>query len=222
MDTIAEVVSRLRAAFKGRNQDAFLTDRYLFSLCRKHAKLLMRRQDSQNKLMKFNPIFQSLDFVELEEVDRVQAGVRGLASGYKIKRTKLRLPPMHEGYYGPLIRSVFSLDGSKEIRPTYPSTFESFARQKNFRYITTRYYWYLDGYLYFPCLEYDAVKIEGVFLETTKDLQTGCETCVRFQDQRFNVPQSFFTEIEQAVKQELGLQVQIPSDPAPDKVNPLR
>ena len=37
--------------------DAFLTDRYIYSLVIKFAQLLMRRQDSANKLMKFLILF---------------------------------------------------------------------------------------------------------------------------------------------------------------------
>ena len=54
MTTIGEVVSRVRQAIKAEVQDAFITDRYLYSLILKNAQLFMRRQDNANKLMKFN------------------------------------------------------------------------------------------------------------------------------------------------------------------------
>ena len=54
MVTIGDVVSRVRSQVKAEIQDAFVTDRYLYSLVLKYAKLYMRRQDSANKLMKFN------------------------------------------------------------------------------------------------------------------------------------------------------------------------
>ena len=68
MASIGEVVSRVRNNVKGSKQDPFLTDRYLYSIILKYATLLMRRQDSANKLMKFNSVFQTLPFVELIEV----------------------------------------------------------------------------------------------------------------------------------------------------------
>ena len=42
MTTIGDVVSRLRGQIKGEYQDAFLTDRFLYSVLKKHAQLLMR------------------------------------------------------------------------------------------------------------------------------------------------------------------------------------
>ncbi|BCV01371.1 MAG: hypothetical protein CM15mV42_0470 [uncultured marine virus] len=63
MTTIGDVVSRIRGQVKAEVQDAFVTDRYIYSLILKHAQLLMRRQDHANKLMKFNSVWQSLLFL---------------------------------------------------------------------------------------------------------------------------------------------------------------
>ena len=46
MATIADVVSRIRGQVKAEVQDAFITDRYLYSLILKNAQLFMRRQDN--------------------------------------------------------------------------------------------------------------------------------------------------------------------------------
>ena len=91
MVTIGDVVSRVRSQVKAEIQDAFVTDRYLYSLVIKFAKLYMRRQDSSNKLMKFNSIWQALPFVELIDVDKVEAKCSGIQSGQTIKRTKEKL-----------------------------------------------------------------------------------------------------------------------------------
>ena len=77
MTTIGEAVSRVRQSIKAEVQDSFVTDRYIYSLILKYAQLLMRRQDNQNKLMKFNSVWQALPFVELIEVDKVEAKVIG-------------------------------------------------------------------------------------------------------------------------------------------------
>ena len=106
MTTIGEAVSRLRGQLKAEVQDAFMTDRYIYSLILKYAQLFMRRQDSANKLMKFNSVWQALNFIELEEVDKVEAHCTGIQSGCTIRRTKHKLPLFMEGYWGPLIRTV--------------------------------------------------------------------------------------------------------------------
>lgn len=220
MITIGETISRLRNQLKGTKNDAFLTDRVLYSFVIKHAKMAMRRQDNLNKLMKFNSIFQSLNFVELVEVDRAQAECKGVVSGCYFKRTKDKLPAVLEGYWGPLIRSVTSIDLSEDLTPTYPVSFEQMSRQKTFKYNKKKYYWYLNGYLYFPNLDWDAVRIEGVF-EGNLD-QYNCDTtddCQYIQDNAINIPEFLLSEIEQLVIKDLTVTMQIPQDESSDNQN---
>jgi hypothetical protein len=183
----------------------------------------MRRQDSQNKVMKFNSVFQTLDFVELIDVDKVQAGCIGLSSECSIKRTREVLPGFMEGYWGPLIRSVTSLDGAEDFMPTYPGVYINISKQKNFRYNFSKYYWFLGGHLYFPNLVWDAVRIEGVFEEDISRYNCDCnDDCLQKQEQRFNVPDFLDTELDKLVLQEMGMMQQIPSDPVDDKQSILR
>ena len=71
--TIGEAISRVRNQIKAVKQDAFITDRFLFSLISKHAHWLMKREDSKNRLMRFASVIQTIDFIELIEVDTVEA-----------------------------------------------------------------------------------------------------------------------------------------------------
>lgn len=213
MITIGEVTSRLRNQFKSSKYDAFMTDRFIYSMIMKHAKMLMRRQDSLNKLMKFNSIFQSLDFMELIDVDRAQAGCRGIVTGCYFKRTKTKLPALMEGYWGPLLRSVTSIDLSQDVTPTYPNSFEQMSKQKTFKYNTRKYYWYLDGYLYFPNLNWDAVRIEGVFEgDVSKYNCDPSDLCKFVQEEEIRVPEFLLAEVEQLVSKDLSLLLQIPQD----------
>ncbi len=150
MATIAEVVSRVRESIKADNENAFVTDRYLYSLIIKFARLLMRRQDHTNKLKKFNSVWQALPFVELIEVDKVEAQCSGIQSGCTIMRTKEKLPTFMEGYWGPLIRTVSSIDASVEVQPTNPGTYTSMTKTTSHKYNKTKYFWWLNDYIYIP------------------------------------------------------------------------
>lgn len=92
MTKIGDVISRVRGQVKAEVQDAFVTDRYIYSLLLKFAQLLMRRQDNANKLIKFNSVWETLPLLELIDVDKVEAECSGIRSGVKIKRTKHKLP----------------------------------------------------------------------------------------------------------------------------------
>ena len=97
--TVGEAISRLRILIKSVKQDATLSDRFLYSMILKHGKLLMRRRDNLYRIMKFNSIFQALNFVELIEVDSVEAQCKGIKSNCTFMRTKEKLPEMIEGYW---------------------------------------------------------------------------------------------------------------------------
>ena len=163
MTTIGDVVSRIRQISKAEVQDAFVTDRMIYSLVLKFAQTFMRRQDNANKLMKFNSVWQTLPFVELIEVDKVEAKCSGIQSGCTIMRTKEKLPLFMEGYWGPLIRTVSSIDGSMEMQPTMPGTYTSMTKSTSFKYNKTKYFWWLNDYIYIPNAEWEAIKLEGVF-----------------------------------------------------------
>jgi hypothetical protein len=220
MITIGEVLSRVRNQIKAVKQDAFLTDRFLYSMVMKHAKMLVRRQDIQNRIMKFNSVFQVLNYVELIEIDRAESQCHCITSGCTFKRTKNKLPNMMEGHWGPIFRGVTSLDLSEEVSPTYPNIFEKMSNQKTFKYNKKKYYWYSDGHIYFPNLEWDAVRIEGVFEGDISGYN--CDTtddCQYIQDKNFAIPEYLYAEIEQNVIKDLGAMMSVPSDPQQDNRN---
>ena len=220
MTTIGETISRLRGQLKAEVQDSFMTDRYIYSLIKKFAQLYMRRQDNVNKLMKFNSVWQELKYVDLIEVDKVEAQCVGIASGCTIKRTSKKLPTFMEGYWGPLIRTVSSIDGSIEIQPTQPGTYTSMSKTTTFKYNNSKYYWFLDGYIYHPNVSWDAIKLEGVFEEDiskwTCDTEDDCKP--RYL-QNLYIPEFLFAEIETQIFQTLINTMKIPAEDSDNKQN---
>lgn len=221
MTTIADIVSRIRGQVKAEVQDAFVTDRYIYSLVIKFGQVLMRRQDNLNRLMKFNAIWKTLPYVELIEVDKVEAQCSGVTSGCTIKRSKDKLPDMIEGYWGPLIRTVSSIDGSIELQPTQPGTYTSMSKTTSFRYNKKKYFWYLDGYLYLPDLDWDAIKVEAVFNDDITNWQCDVECSPRYT-QEINIPEYLFAEIENQVLSVMTNTLRIPSEDSDNKINPHR
>ena len=221
-NTINDIVSRIRNQMKAVKQDAFMTDRMIYTFVLKTAKFLMKREDSKNKLMAFSAVMQTMDYVELLEVDRVEACCTGVRSDCVIKRTKDKLPVFLQGYFGPLIRTIASLDGSEELQPILPTIYSSLSKSKNFRYNKTKYYWFIDDYIYFPNLEWEAVRIEGIFEDDISKWTCEEDSCIQKQDQSFNVPDYLLAELESQVFKDLIGIYQIPADPAIDKQNIAR
>lgn len=220
MATIGEVISRIRGQVKAEVQDAFVTDRYIYSLITKYAQLLMRRQDFSNKLMRFNAIWKTLPYVQLIDVDKIEANCVGVQSDCLIKRTKDKIPDTIEGYWGPLIRTVSSIDRSIEVYLTQPGTYTSMTKTTSFRYNKNKYFWYLDGYLYLPNADWDAIKIEAVFDDDISSwLCDETEACTPRYEQQINIPEALFAEIENQILTVMFNTLKIPSEDSDNKTN---
>ncbi len=222
MTTIGETVSRIRNTMKAVKEDAFLTDRFIYSVVLKYAKLLIKRQDNENKIMRFQSLFEVLPCVELTEIDKIEACCSGIKTGCTFMRTKDKLPTVLEGSFGPLFRSITSIDGSQELYKTYPSTYSSMTNSSTFKYNTKKYYWYLDGHLYFPNIQWEAVRIEGLWDESIQYLKCDGDECRPRQEDATHIPEYLFAEIEQMVLRDMGVLVQMPISTQDDKQDILR
>jgi hypothetical protein len=221
MTTIGEAISRVRNTLKAVKEDPFLTDRVIYSSLLKYGQTLMKREDNQFRLMKISSIFQVLPYVELIDVDKVEAGCYGVFSGCYFKRSKEKLPTILNGAMGPIIRTVSSIDGTIEMFRTDPGTWVSMTKTTTFKYNTRRYFWYLNGYLYSPNIDWEAIKVEAVFDGVTNPCNEN-EQCEIAQDKQLNIPEYLFSEVEQFVIKELTMTMQVPSDGADDSQNTLR
>jgi hypothetical protein len=103
---------------------------------------------------------------------------------------------------------------------TDPGTWISITKSTTFKYNKRPYFWYLNGYIYCPNIDWDAIRIEAIF---DGQLDT-CDTdpCLIRQDDAFVLPEYLFSEAEQYVVKELTMTMQIPTDGPDDSQNALR
>jgi hypothetical protein len=223
MTTINDSVSRLRNTVKAVKEDVFMTDRYIYSIIIKYAKMLIRRQDNENKIFKFQSLFKTLPCMELIEVDRVEACCEGIKSGCIIKRSKDKVPDIIEGAFGPIIRTVSSIDGSNLVYRTYPTAYTRLTHSSGFKYNNNKYYWYINGYIYIPNVAWEAVSVTALF-EDDISLFTcaGEDDCQLAQERDMPIPEYLFAEIEQYALKEILTAGSIPADTADDSQNVLR
>lgn len=223
MTTIRESISRIRNVFKLVTEDAFLTDRFIYSLLLKHSKALMKRDDVVKSIMQVDTLFETLPYVELVEVDRIEAGCAGIKSGCQIMRTEKKLPELMTDSDGPIFRTIASIDGQDIMQQCRSAVYVSMSKSTSFKYNQTKYYWYKNGYLYFPNIDWDAVSIEGMFEDTIEGFcNIDDKNCQKAQDRTFTAPDYLFTEIEQLTQQELMTLGKIPPDTGDDSKNIMR
>jgi len=220
MTTIGETISRVRNTLKAVKEDAFLTDRIIYSSLLKYAQTLIKREDNQFRLMKISSLFRVLPYIELIDVDKVEAGCLGIYSGCYFKRSKEKIPGILNGMAGPIIRTTSSIDGTIEMFRTDPGTWTSMTKTTTWKYNRNFYFWYLDGYIYCPNVDWEAIRMEAIF-EGTLDT---CDTkeCETRQNEPFSLPEYLFSEVEQFVIKELTMTMSIPTDGPDDSQNTLR
>jgi hypothetical protein len=205
---------------KAVKEDSFLTDRQIYFLISKYGKTLIKREDNQFRLMKMSSIFKVLPYVELIDVDKVEAGCVGVYSGCYFKRSKDKLPNILDGMFGPIIRTVSSIDGDTELIRTEPGIWSSITKSSTFKYNKRIYFWYLNGYVYVPNVDWDAIRIEAIFENDVPLCDE--DMCIPMQDQPLNIPEYLFSEVEQYVLKELTMTMQVPVDGGDDSQNILR
>ena len=117
-------------------------------------------------------------------------------------------------------RTTSSIDGTIEMFRTEPGTWTSITKSTTFKYNRKQYFWYLNGYIYCPNIDWDAIRIEAIFENQVDTCDS--DPCLLRQDDQFVLPEYLFSEIEQFVIKELTMSLSIPSDGADDSQNALR
>jgi hypothetical protein len=93
-----------------------------------------------------------------------------------------------------------------------------------FKYNKQKYYWYMNGYLYLPNIEWESILLEGIFEEDIAIFTCASNgICKIRQDEVLGIPDDLFAEVEQNVMAQLMGTVQVPNDTNnSDKQNILR
>lgn len=213
---IGESISRVKKIIKAIKEDAFITDRFIYSMIIKYSKLAMKRYQ-MNQMTGFSSFFKTIPCIDLIDVDTVSACC-GIKSGITIKRSKDKLPSIIQGSYGPLVRFVGSIDRYTKANKTDSSTYASITKSTNFKYNKEIYYWIVDDYLYIPNVEWPSALLEVIpdgdisYLLCTSDEQK----CKIVQQTDLSVPDFLLAEIEQNVIKEISISYQVPTDVVTD------
>jgi hypothetical protein len=224
MITVGDSISRLRNVLKAVKEDPFMTDRFLYSLVMKYAKTLIKRESKMESLYKHESLFKELPCVDLIDVDKVEACCISIKTKCTFKRTKDKLPEIMNVDSGPIIRSISTLDYSKRAVQTQPNLYVNMTKTSGFKYNKNNYFWYLDGHIFIPNVEWEGVRLQAIFDEDISDdlCSTKPGECKSEQERLLNVPEHLFSEIEQMVLKEVLTSGQIPTDGADDSQNILR
>jgi hypothetical protein len=179
MVTNAELISRLKNANKFLADDDLISDRYLYSLLKQKASVLIKREGNLRKLLTSDNVYQNYECVDLILVNGTECDL-----SCPVRRTKKRLPTIEEGQYSYFIQGVFNPANSVEIHPT---TIRDFINHSKLRIKSPKkFYTIKDGYLYVLDPDVEMVNIYAYFTESIEDIDG--INCVSMYDKQFKIP----------------------------------
>lgn len=228
MSTIRESISRIRNSVKVANEDAFITDRYIYSLIKKYGEVLIYKESITQNIYKNSDVFKEIPCFPLREVPVIETCCSGFDSGCRIMRSEFRLPKMIKTSLGNVIKSVTSIDYSIQCHQIQPALYAQMRKSSSFKYNKTKYFWITDGYLYIPDVEWDSVRIQAMFDSSIADFLCSSSAvgddshCAYRQDDELFIPEHLLAEAEQMALKEIYGMVQIPGDTADDNQHIMR
>lgn len=211
--TNRESIYKVKKLFREVNADSRLSNRLVFSLMKNASRWLISRESDKQKLIRNDKAFQMLKCIKVIEAPLIDpcCGIRSLC---KIYRTEERLPELYEDGNGVIIRGVLTIDGQTSLFQIKPSEWE---RKQNNPWIDkdkkNRYFFYSDGYLYFPNGSWKKVEVDALYTEDISDLnlcddKLTCDDetkqCLSFLDKRFILPEYLEAQMYDSVKKDLS------------------
>jgi len=211
--TNREGISNVRKLFKEVNADGKLTNKFAFSLLKKHSHWLIKRDSDNLKLMNLNDLYQIIKCVKVEEAPAIDPCCGIKSNKCVVYRTSIKIPKLYEDAMGVLITRITSIDRSTDIEFT---TALSAKRKLNNPWMkkgnkSKIYAFYFDDYVYFANSKHlKMIQIEGLFDAEINPIENcdpckDCEKddCKRFLDKKFILPKYLEAQVFDYVKKDL-------------------
>lgn len=216
---IGQLISQARNQLRMVNADMKVSKRFIWSIIDKHARWLIKRESSKLKLMKMDYLFQTLKCVDVIEVPSSDECC-GIKTKCKIWRTREKVPQVYTDEDGVIFKAVYSVDGSEEFIPIKLQEFMRKTENPHSKYDKGRYYYYNNGYLYFPNSHIKMVQVKGYFMD---EIINECrpedhiKKCMSNMDKRLRIPDYLVAEMMEHVVNDLINLRKIPADVRIDK-----
>ncbi len=217
--TNREAISLVRKGINESNADSTYTNKFIYSKLKEQAKWLIPRDAKNGKIFRGTSIFQTARCIPIISVsaDKCCSAI----TCCEIHRTRNKIDDIWEDASGPIVKSIFSIDGTTSFVFITASDWQRKLDNPYNKKNDEIYVFYDEGYFWFPDRAPKKVNIQGFFIEDITN-KYGCEkrikTCVRFLDKRFSLPEYLAAEAIAKVIQSLAsITKRIPEDDQIDK-----
>lgn len=206
--TYNEIISQLDNEFSLVSADSRLTNKFWYSLIQKHTSWIIKQESDKMFLFHSDSIWQTLDCVDLIEVPTTDECCKYNGPSCTIYRTKEKLPSLYEDVFGVIIRSINSIDYSKSLQHI---TFQEWLRKQanpDSKYDKNLYYFYKNGFLYFPNIKWKLASITGYFKDNINKYNTCSQTkynkCESLFESEWRIPSHLIARVAEACLKELS------------------
>jgi hypothetical protein len=218
--TKGELISMIKNELKLVHADSRFTNKFIWSVIQKHADWLIKRESSKLRVLSQNTIFQTMKCVHVDDAPAVDECC-GIKTRCKVFRTRIKLPNLYEDDRGVIIKSVYTIDGSKDFSEITVEEYMRKLENPHMKYDQSSYFFYNNGYLYFPKSTIRRVMVKGYFVDEIVNDCEPCpteEACVSYLDSPIRIPKYIVGELLQFVLNEFAaLTLKIQSDEQVDK-----
>lgn len=211
--TNRELIGRVRSTIKEHNADSVLYNKHIYNLLLTNSALLIKREADKKSIYMMSNIWKTV-CVEMIPVNPIVCKCVKLPIDCTIYRSKEKLPPFFETNFGPLYKSITTIDNSINIDLTTPYQYNLKVKIK---YNKAKYAFIEDGYLYTPNSSYPWLKIVGLFKEEGNNCDESKVVKCSKLDQEFPCPDYLLQPVIEMTLKELGYFKQINYDHVENK-----
>lgn len=225
--TKGELISQIRNELRMANSDASLTNKLIWSIIQKHMEWLIKRENSKLGLLTQESIFQTYKCIDVTDAPAIDECC-GIRSKCKVFRTKNKIPTLFEDTNGVIIKSVFTIDGSRDFNMITINEYMRKLENPHSKYDKSLYFFYNNGYLYFPKSTIRKVMIKGYFVDELDNSQCAVcpendTPCISKLDTPIRIPRYLLGELMSNVLNELSqLTLKIQQDESIEKNENIR
>lgn len=202
-----EAISNLRGSFNLVNADNKLTNRFMYNLIQKHSSWLIKQESDKMFLYKSDQIWQTLSCIELIEVPLTDDCCKYNGPSCKIYRSKDPLPKILEDAFGMILKSVNSIDFSKEV---FVIKLKEWLRKKlnpDSKYDKNLYAFIKNNYIYTPNVNWKLLSLTAYFKDDITKYNICCNTkedaCIPILDTEWRIPSYLEARVLSACMDEL-------------------
>jgi hypothetical protein len=215
MSTGKKLVSDVRSIHKLLSTDSLITDRVIYSVIRRNALLLVKRETNLRRLWATDTIFTVIPCLGMEEVPVSECC--GYVDPCTVARSKYKLPGVAEGNYQYIIQGVYSINAlggrAKKLKEITINRYINLLKLPFTK--KEEYYWIQDGYIYVSNPMVRAIRLVALFEEEVPNelMYPDCECgglkvekdklCVNPLDKEFFLPGYLEKQVVDLASQEL-------------------